>query len=106
MNNRLKSVLVCLAVVIGGEMLVQQTVNPSTPPVDFRSVAPLEEMHTKSEIRGWLTLHGMPDAATEAVLEHMRHEQVTSWDSADGKIIRIAVYMLLTEQNKTFKEVK
>jgi hypothetical protein len=31
MSNRLKSVLVCLAVVIGGEMLVQQ-MNPPTPP--------------------------------------------------------------------------
>jgi hypothetical protein len=31
MSNRLKSVLVCLAVVIGGEMLVQQT-NPPEPP--------------------------------------------------------------------------
>jgi hypothetical protein len=97
------SAILAALVLAAGFAMTQQ---PTPPRIDYRSVAPLEEMHTKSEIKGWLVLHGMPGAEIDAVLERMRLDQVTSWDSTDGKMIRLAVYMVLAEQNKTFKEVK
>jgi hypothetical protein len=97
-----KRLLIALAaIIVVGTWMTAPAVKP-----DPRAVRSLEEMHTKSDIRGWLILHGMPGAEIDAVLEQMRHDQVTSWDSQEGKMIRLAVYMVLAEQNKQFKEVK